>query len=33
LILTNYTIWDDLSQKTNSRYCPFKRAESPHQTD
>jgi hypothetical protein len=24
-ILTNYTIWDGLSQKTISRYCPFKR--------
>ncbi len=23
-ILTNYTIWDGLSQKTISRYCPFK---------
>ncbi len=24
LILANYTIWDGLSQKTISRYCPFK---------
>ncbi len=23
-ILTNFTIWDGLSQKTISRYCPFK---------
>ncbi len=23
-ILSNYTIWDRLSQKTISRYCPFK---------
>ncbi len=23
-ILANYTIWDGLSQKTISRYCPFK---------
>ncbi len=23
-ILSNYTIWDRLSQKTVSRYCPFK---------
>jgi hypothetical protein len=23
-ILSNYIIWDRLSQKTNSRYCPFK---------
>jgi hypothetical protein len=23
LIHTNYTIWDGLSQKTISRYCPF----------
>ncbi len=23
-ILSNYTIWDDLSQKTISLYCPFK---------
>ncbi len=22
-ILSNYTIWDGLSQKTISRYCPF----------
>ncbi len=26
-ILTNYTIWDGLSQKTISRYCPFKQLE------
>jgi hypothetical protein len=26
-ILTNYTIWDGLSQKTISRYCPFKGGE------
>ncbi len=25
-ILSNYTIWDRLSQKTISRYCPFKPA-------
>jgi hypothetical protein len=25
-ILSNYTIWDRLSQKTISRYRPFKRA-------
>ncbi len=25
-ILSNYTIWDRLSQKTISRYCPFKAA-------
>jgi hypothetical protein len=24
-ILSNYIIWDRLSQKTISRYCPFKR--------
>jgi len=24
LILSIYTIWDGLSQKTISRYCPFK---------
>jgi hypothetical protein len=24
LILSNFTIWDGLSQKTISRYCPFK---------
>ena len=23
-ILSNYTLWDRLSQKTISRYCPFK---------
>jgi len=23
-ILSNYIIWDRLSQKTISRYCPFK---------
>ncbi len=28
-ILSNYIIWDRLSQKTISRYCPFKSANCP----
>ncbi len=28
-ILSIYTIWDGLSQKTISRYCPFKLAQTP----
>jgi hypothetical protein len=30
-ILSNYTIWDRLSQKTISRYCPFK-TKNPEET-
>jgi hypothetical protein len=29
-ILTNYTIWDGLSQKNISRCCPFKFSHTPH---
>ncbi len=32
-ILSNYTVWDKLSQKTISRYCPFKDQKLTHLGD